>query len=68
MLLNRAPFDTAFLVYIVMIAFIYFNWTENYGDANAQIKQSFIRAWTSIKSGKIQIEFINKLLAKINMF
>lgn len=52
MLLNSAPFDTAFLVYIVMIAFIYFNWTENYGDANAQIKQSFITAWTSIKSGK----------------
>ena len=43
-----------------MVIYIIFNWSENYGDANAQVKQSFITAWESIKSG-------NKLNSKFNL-
>jgi predicted MFS family arabinose efflux permease len=35
-----------------MVAYIVYNWSENYGDANAQIKQSFITAYESIKSDR----------------
>lgn len=47
-----APFDSALLVLIIMVIYIYFNWSENFGDANAQVKQSFITAWESIKSDR----------------
>lgn len=47
-----APFDTSLLVLILMVIYIIFNWSENYGDANAQVKQSFVTAWESIKSDK----------------
>jgi MFS transporter, MFS domain-containing protein family, molybdate-anion transporter len=47
-----APFDTALLVFIIMIIFIIFNWSENYGDSDAQIQQSFKTAWNSIKSDR----------------
>jgi hypothetical protein len=32
-------------------------WSENYGDANAPISQSFLSAWQSIKSGLIIDEY-----------
>ncbi len=35
-----------------MIIFIIFNWSENYGDSDAQIQQSFITAWNSIRSDR----------------
>jgi hypothetical protein len=47
----RAPFDTAILSFIAMCIVLVTTWTENYGDANAHISQSFISAWQSIKSG-----------------
>ena len=39
------------LTLIVMIVFIVTYWNENYGDAKADLKQSFITAWNSILSG-----------------
>ncbi len=61
-----------------MTAFIFFNWSENYGDAHAQLKQSFITAWISIKTGKlfninifklklISIQKITHILFKLNI-
>ena len=47
----RAPFDLALFSLIVMVAFIVAYWGENYGDAQAELRQSFITAWKSIKSG-----------------
>jgi hypothetical protein len=48
----RAPFDSAILSFIAMCIFVVTTWSENYGDANAPISQSFLSAWHSIKSGK----------------
>ena len=48
----RAPFDSAILSFIAMCVLLITNWTENYGDANAPISQSFLSAWHSIKSGR----------------
>lgn len=50
--LSRAPFDSAILTFIAMFALLVTSWSENYGDANAPISQSFLSAWKSIKSGE----------------
>jgi hypothetical protein len=34
------------------------NWSENFGDAHAQLKQSFINAWISIKTGNSNYFFM----------
>lgn len=47
-----APFDTSLLVLICMTIFIVMNWSENYGDSQAELKQSFIAAWISIKTDR----------------
>jgi len=47
-----APFDTAILSFIAMCALLVTTWSENYGDANAPISQSFISAWEAIKSDR----------------
>ncbi len=36
------------------------SWSENYGDANAPISQSFIAAWHAIKSGKYNYKYLFK--------
>jgi hypothetical protein len=46
----RAPFDSAILTFIAMCILLVTTWSENYGDANAPISQSFLSAWQSIKS------------------
>jgi hypothetical protein len=35
-----------------MCALLITSWSENYGDANAAVSQSFISAWGAIKSGE----------------
>lgn len=52
---KSAPFDTSLLVLIGMTVYIVMNWSENYGDAHAQLQKSFITAWVSIKTGTLQI-------------
>lgn len=47
-----APFDTAIIVFVAMCILLVTNWSENYGDANAPVSQSFLSAWTSIKSDR----------------
>jgi hypothetical protein len=47
-----APFDVSLLVLITMTILIIMNWSENYGDSQAQIKQSFINAYNSIKTDR----------------
>jgi len=47
-----APFDTSLLVLICMIVLIVANWSENFGDSKADIKQSFLTAITAIKTDK----------------
>ena len=49
--LIRAPFDLSLFTLIIMVVFIVMYWNENYGDAHADVKQSFITAWNSILSG-----------------
>jgi hypothetical protein len=48
----RAPFDSAILSFIAMCVLLVTTWSENYGDANAPISQSFISAWDAIKYGR----------------
>jgi hypothetical protein len=48
-----APFDISLLVLSVLVLTIMTKWTENYGDAHADVKQSFITALHTIKTGKI---------------
>ena len=47
-----APFDSAIISFIAMCVLLITSWSENYGDANAPVSQSFISAWHAIKSGK----------------
>ncbi|CAF0780914.1 unnamed protein product [Rotaria sp. Silwood1] len=47
-----APFDTAIFVFIAMCFLLATTWSENYGDANAPVSQSFLSAWKSIKSDR----------------
>ncbi|CAF0937751.1 unnamed protein product [Brachionus calyciflorus] len=47
-----APFDTSLLVLVCMVALIFANWSENFGDSQAHIKQSFISALHAIKTDK----------------
>ncbi|CAF3621521.1 unnamed protein product [Rotaria sordida] len=47
-----APFDSAIISFIAMCILLITTWSENYGDANAHVLQSFISAWTAIKSDK----------------
>lgn len=35
-----------------MCIFLVTSWSENYGDANAPVSQSFIDGWKVVKSGK----------------
>lgn len=49
----RAPFDSAVITFIAMIALLVTSWTENHGDAGAPAIQSFVSAWNAIKSGKL---------------
>ena len=49
---SSAPFDSAILTFIAMCVLLVTSWSENYGDANAPISQSFVSAWKSIKSGE----------------
>ncbi len=51
LIFSRAPFDLSLITLIVMAVFIIVYWNENYGDAHADLKQSFITAWQSIISG-----------------
>ena len=46
-----APFDSAILSFIAMCVLLVTTWSENHGDANAPVSQSFISAYNSIKSG-----------------
>lgn len=45
-----APFDTSLLVLICMTIFIIMNWSENFGDAHAELSQSFKTAYEAIKT------------------
>ena len=57
---SSAPFDASLLVLVCMIALIFMNWSENFGDSQAQLKQSFVTAWTAIKTGKSEkLFFLN---------
>ncbi|CAF4097350.1 unnamed protein product, partial [Rotaria sp. Silwood2] len=47
-----APFDTAIITFIALCFLLATTWSENYGDANAPISQSFLSAWKSIKSDR----------------
>lgn len=47
----RAPFDASLLVLASMVVIIAMNWSENFGDSQADLKQSFLTAWTSIRTG-----------------
>ncbi|CAF0782605.1 unnamed protein product [Adineta steineri] len=47
-----APFDSAILVFIAMCFILATTWSENHGDANAPISQSFLSAYNSIKSDR----------------
>lgn len=47
-----APFDSAILTFIAMFILLITTWSENYGDANAPISQSFISGWEVIKAGR----------------
>jgi len=47
-----APFDSAILSFVAMCALLITTWSENYGDANAPIAQSFVSAWKAIKSDR----------------
>jgi predicted MFS family arabinose efflux permease len=47
-----APFDSAILSFIAMCILLITTWSENYGDANAAVSQSFISAWNAIKSDR----------------
>ncbi|CAF1269948.1 unnamed protein product [Rotaria sordida] len=47
-----APFDTAIIVFIALCCLLVTTWSENYGDANAPVSQSFLSAWKSIKSDR----------------
>ena len=52
---SRAPFDSAILTFVAMSVLVITHWSENYGDANAPISQSFLSAWRSIKSGSFSL-------------
>ena len=43
----------SFVVLLSMVALIILNWTENYGDSKADVKQSFITAYKTIRTGTI---------------
>ncbi|RNA12370.1 molybdate-anion transporter-like isoform X2 [Brachionus plicatilis] len=45
-----APFDTSLLVLVLMVVLIVTNWSENYGDSQAHLKQSFLTAFDTIRS------------------
>ncbi|CAF1454912.1 unnamed protein product, partial [Didymodactylos carnosus] len=47
-----APFDSAIISFIAMCILLVTTWSENHGDANAPISQSFISAWNAIMSDK----------------
>lgn len=47
-----APFDTSLLFLILMTIFILLNWSENFGDADGDLKTSFIEAWNTIKTDR----------------
>jgi hypothetical protein len=47
-----APFDVSLLVLLSMVALIVLNWSENFGDSQADVKQSFITAYNSIKTDR----------------
>ena len=53
--LSRAPFDSAILTFLAMSVLVITHWSENYGDANAPVSQSFLSAWRSIKSGSLSL-------------
>jgi MFS family permease len=46
-----APFDTSLLVLACMTIFMVMNWSENYGDATADLSQSFYTAYQAIRTG-----------------
>ncbi|UJR37609.1 hypothetical protein I4U23_030306 [Adineta vaga] len=47
-----APFDSAILTFVAMCLFLMVTWSENHGDANAPVSQSFSSAWISIRSDR----------------
>ncbi len=53
----RAPFDVSFIVLTAMAVLIVLNWNENFGDSQAHLKQSFITAFNSIKSGNFNLQY-----------
>ncbi|CAF1505001.1 unnamed protein product [Adineta ricciae] len=47
-----APFDSAIITFFAMCVFLITTWSENYGDASAPASQSFLSAWTAIRSDR----------------
>lgn len=47
-----APFDTSLLVLALMVFLIIMNWSENFGDSQAHLKQSFLTAAAAIRTDK----------------
>ncbi|CAF0723240.1 unnamed protein product [Didymodactylos carnosus] len=47
-----APFDSAIISFIAMCVLLVTTWSENHGDANAPLTQSFISAWHAVKSDR----------------
>ncbi|CAJ0603253.1 unnamed protein product [Cylicocyclus nassatus] len=45
-----APFDLSLIVLVVMSVFVFTTWTENYGDEKAPVKETFIKAFHTIRT------------------
>ena len=48
----RAPFDVSLTVLVIMCVMIVTLWSQNYGDAQASISDSFKLATKYLKEGK----------------
>jgi hypothetical protein len=47
-----APFDASLILLIIGSFIIAFTWEENYGDNKINLKDSFVKAWSSLLHGK----------------
>lgn len=52
MINNRAPFDFSLIVSMIMSLLLFVLWTENYGDVNVSISQSFCSSFWIIRTEK----------------
>ena len=49
-----APFDVALAILCLMAVLLIITWPENYGDSKAAVQDSFIKAFYTIKEGRLQ--------------